>query len=746
MKKLLLLCIVTVLCAAPRASHAFSSFKTAFNTRYGTAGTRLDSCQVCHGASTSTWNPYGDAVFDRVVNLGEPIATALANIEPVDSDGDSFNNLTEIQARTFPGDPNDKPVASTPVIQVTPSSLNLASIQTGTTTDGVFTVRNTGGGTLSGGASVSAPFSIVGTATYSLGSNQTQAITVRFSPSGAGTYSNMVTFTGGAGTSNLVTASAFAPSPVIQVTPSSLNLASIQTGTTTDGVFTVRNTGGGTLSGGASVSAPFSIIGTATYSLGSNQTQAITVRFSPSGTGTYSNRVTFTGGAGISNLVTATAFAPSPVIQVTPSSLNLGSIQSGTTTDGVFTVRNTGGGTLSGGASVSAPFSIIGTATYSLGSNQTQAITVRFSPSGAGTYSNRVTFTGGAGTSNLVSGSAFASWQADILRARPDGRQQLLWRHFTGVVADGQVSLWTLNTNATLQSAATFGPYSDWSVADMPVSRFDNTPHLVWTNTTGAISIWNLDSSGSFASAQNYGPYSGWSYRAVAISSTNNDQWVLWTHTTGQASLWRLSSNSVLQATSALGPFTGWSAEELAISPVDGKVRLLWRHTDGTQSLWRLSSDGAFEAANTFGPFTGWSVQTLTLGPADNQVRLLWENPSGAISLWRLTTNDTYEASTTYGPFSGWQSLGLTMRPDNKLQLPWDHTSDHAFSLWRLSITETLESAPTFGPYPSWQVWDGDVDGTNKVHLLWRNANGQISLWRLSPTGTIENATNFGPY
>lgn len=551
MKKLLLLCIVTVLCAAPRASYAHSGYLTAFNTRYGTASTRLNSCLVCHdedpGSNPPADNPYGVAFAALPHSGSTAIAAAFTTLEPQDSDSDGFSNLAEIQARTFPGNASDFP-------------------------------------------------------------------------------------------------------------------------------------------------------------------------------------------------------AVSPVIQVTPSSLNLGSIQSGTTTDGVFTVRNTGGGTLSGGASVSTPFSIIGTATYSLGSNQTQAITIRFSPSGAGSYSNRVTFTGGAGTSNLVSGSAFAAWQADILRARPDGRQQLLWRHLAGDVVDGKVSLWTLNTNATLQSAATFGPYSGWSVADMPVSRFDNTPHLVWTNTTGAISIWNLDSSGSFASAQNYGPYSGWSYRAVAISSTNNDQWVLWTHTTGQASLWRLSSNSVLQATSALGPFTGWSAEELAISPVDGKVRLLWRHTDGTQSLWRLSSTGAFEAANTFGPFTGWSVQTLTLGPVDNQVRLLWENTSGAISLWRLTTNDSYEASTTYGPFSGWQSLGLTMRPDNKLQLPWDRTSDHAFSLWRLSITETLESAPTFGPYPSWQVWDGDVDGVSKVHLLWRNANGQISLWRLSPTGTIENAANFGPY
>jgi sugar lactone lactonase YvrE len=338
------------------------------------------------------------------------------------------------------------------------------------------------------------------------------------------------------------------------------------------------------------------------------------------------------------------------------------------------------------------------------------------------------------------------SWQADLLRARTDGRQHLLWRHLSAGIPDGQVSLWTLNSNALLEASTTCGPYADWSVADMVVSRPANTPHLAWTNTSGAISIWNFNSSGAYSSAQTHGPFTGWSYSTAAISPINNDQWVLWKHTTGQVSLWRLNSNSVYQSSTTMGPFTGWSAEELAISPADGKLRLLWKNTDGSVSLWRLSSTGSFEAANNFGPFAGWTAQTLTVGPSDNKIRILWENNSGAIAVWRLTTADGYEASMTYGPFSGWLTLGMVMRPDNKLQLPWDRTADHAFSLWRLNDTEGFEAAPSYGPYAGWQVFGGDVDGANKPHILWHNTDGSISLWRLSPTGALENTANFGPY
>ena len=90
-------------------------------------------------------------------------------------------------------------VLTNPAVAVSPSSLNFSSALTNTTRDLSFTVVNIGAGTLAGSASVAAPFSIVSGATYSLGANQTQSVTVRYQPTVAGSNSQNVSFTGGGG-------------------------------------------------------------------------------------------------------------------------------------------------------------------------------------------------------------------------------------------------------------------------------------------------------------------------------------------------------------------------------------------------------------------------------------------------------------------------------------------------------------------------------------------------------------------
>ncbi len=74
-----------------------------FNKKYGTQGTKLDSCNTCHTTSQDAdhLNPYGQDFRKANHDYGA--------IEGLDSDGDSFKNIDEINAGTFPGDPNDNP-------------------------------------------------------------------------------------------------------------------------------------------------------------------------------------------------------------------------------------------------------------------------------------------------------------------------------------------------------------------------------------------------------------------------------------------------------------------------------------------------------------------------------------------------------------------------------------------------------------------------------------------------------------
>src|SRR5208282_2850146 len=172
--------------------------------------------------------------------------------------------------------------------------------------------------------------------------------------------------------------------------------------------FTVQNTGGGTLTGTATVAAPFYIASGGTYSLTNNQTQTVLISYSPSGAATDSQTVTFTGGGGTGATVSGSLASTNPSIYVTPSALNFGVVMAGATVTNNFTVQNTGGGTLTGTATVAAPFYIASGGTYSLTNNQTQTVLISYSPSGAATDSGTVSCAGGGGATASVSGQLVA--------------------------------------------------------------------------------------------------------------------------------------------------------------------------------------------------------------------------------------------------------------------------------------------------------------------------------------------------
>ena len=94
--------LVIAVASIPEAVDAKSQFLSTFNTKYGTSATRLNTCGVCHTASIPGLNPYGNA-FKNKWKSGLTVGKALGAIQPLDSDRDTFSNITEIRARTFPG-------------------------------------------------------------------------------------------------------------------------------------------------------------------------------------------------------------------------------------------------------------------------------------------------------------------------------------------------------------------------------------------------------------------------------------------------------------------------------------------------------------------------------------------------------------------------------------------------------------------------------------------------------------------
>jgi hypothetical protein len=96
---------------------------------------------------------------------------------------------------------------------------------------------------------------------------------------------------------------------------------------------------------------------------------------------------------------------------VSPNSYSFGSSPTNVMiTSTLLTVQNVGAGILTGTSSVATPFSIISGTTYSLGQNQSQAITVCFKPTAVSNYSRTITFSvaGGVGTNLTLSGAGTA--------------------------------------------------------------------------------------------------------------------------------------------------------------------------------------------------------------------------------------------------------------------------------------------------------------------------------------------------
>ncbi|WDT70516.1 MAG: JDVT-CTERM domain-containing protein [Candidatus Manganitrophus sp.] len=174
---------------APRVSYSSQNDLNLFNTNYGTAGTRLNTCTLCHTASPPTLNPYGSAYKAE----GRNNPASFGTIESSDSDGDLWTNLEEINARTFPGNAADKII-----VTLTPSTdarfdrpgmavtFTLQVQNTGSSTD-TYAVTVTGNswtttagsvGSLASSATTRLTVTVAIPTTASAGASDTAAVTV----------------------------------------------------------------------------------------------------------------------------------------------------------------------------------------------------------------------------------------------------------------------------------------------------------------------------------------------------------------------------------------------------------------------------------------------------------------------------------------------------------------------------------------------------------------------------------------
>jgi len=188
--------------------------------------------------------------------------------------------------------------------------------------------------------------------------------------------------------------------PVLAVSPSALDFSGVNVGSSKDLSFTVQNTGGGTLTGSASTSAPFSIVGDNSFSLAGGQSKTITVRFSPTSATTFNGNVSVTSNGGNASVMltgTGTA-ATSPAVGISSNNLIYGEQRVGTSsTSKRVTITNTGSanlilGTLTITGTASGDFLLITDSCTGLvlSPKTTCTFDVTFLPTAVGTRSGNV--------------------------------------------------------------------------------------------------------------------------------------------------------------------------------------------------------------------------------------------------------------------------------------------------------------------------------------------------------------------
>jgi hypothetical protein len=319
-------------------------------------------------------------------------------------------------------------------LAATPTSLTFSSIQVGTTTSQVQTIKNSGGTSVNitqAGVS-SAAFSVSGvTLPATLAAGQSMSFNVTFAPTASGTSSGTLTLVSDAlnpslGVSLTGTASAPTTPGQLAASPTSMSFSTIQVGSTNTQYQTVKNSGGSSVNitaAGVS-SAAFNVTGlTLPTTLAVGQSVTFGVVFAPTASGSSSGTLTLTSNASNSSLgigLSGSASAPG-ALSVNPGSIDFGSVIVGQSATKSGTLTASGSSvTVSSANSTTSEFSLSGlTLPVTLSPGQSVSYNVTFKPQASGSTAANLNFVSNASTSTVAesltgSGTAAPSHSVDL--------------------------------------------------------------------------------------------------------------------------------------------------------------------------------------------------------------------------------------------------------------------------------------------------------------------------------------------
>jgi Abnormal spindle-like microcephaly-assoc'd, ASPM-SPD-2-Hydin/Protein of unknown function (DUF1573) len=325
---------------------------------------------------------------------------------------------------------NAQPKNGQSAVQVTPATVDFGVTGVGKKISHPASVTNTGteAVTLTEATVSSNEFSISGLQfPVSIQSGQRANFTVWFNGSKAGKTTATFNFHGNKGSSDpvVVTGTAGSTGPQLSVSAAAHDFGSVTVNTVASAPMTLTNSGASTLriSGVAVTGATFAASALKPPAkIPAGGSVQLNVTFSPKAAGTFSGRVSIssndpdnpTTNVDLTGVATTEAVGR---LTATPAVLSLGTVKAGSSTTAVTTLKNAGNGnvTLSNIDLSGSGFSTSGIATpVVMVPGESLALSVKFSPTAAGTKTGTILLTSsqGAVTTVTVSGTATTAPQA----------------------------------------------------------------------------------------------------------------------------------------------------------------------------------------------------------------------------------------------------------------------------------------------------------------------------------------------
>ena len=375
-------------------------------------------------------------------------------------------------------------------VQQTPSgtlsligaSLDFGSVTTGTSKTLTMTASNTGtvSVTISSASISNQYFSLTAPSLpVTILSGQSTNISLVFAPKTAGTFNATVAIGSDASDSSVTVSLSGTGVATVQlaVNPGNETFGNVTVGTQNNQTVTLTNNTTSTvnISAATVTGTGFKMSGiTPPLALNASQSATFTVTFAPQATGSASGNITITSDAPNPSLalpLSGTGVAVG-ALGANPTSLNFGTVQTGTNQLQSETVTNTGGSsvTISKVGISGTGFTLSGISTpAALAAGQSATFSVKFAPLSAGNASGSVTVTSNGSNPTLtIAVSGASSTTAEQLTASPAPIAE--GTVFAGLSGTASGSLTATGSNVTVTAATSSNSRFAISGLGLPVT------------------------------------------------------------------------------------------------------------------------------------------------------------------------------------------------------------------------------------------------------------------------------------